>query len=127
MKRTTRQREAIREVFHEQSRPLGPEEVLRFARRKVPRIGLATVYRNLKSLAETGWLVSVDLPGKSALYEMAGKKHHHYFHCRGCDRCYEVYACSEDVRNLVPRGYVLEGHELILYGVCPACAKQKGK
>ena len=50
MERSTRQRRAIREAFLEAGRPLSPQEVLELARKKVPSLGLATVYRTLKGL-----------------------------------------------------------------------------
>ncbi len=55
--RNTRQKQAIREAFAEAGRPLSPEEALDGAQRHYKRIGIATVYRNIKALLEDGWLV----------------------------------------------------------------------
>lgn len=63
MERNTRQRDAIRQVFEAVPRPLGPAEVLDYGRKHVSKLGIATVYRTINSLVESGWLVPVELPG----------------------------------------------------------------
>jgi Fur family transcriptional regulator, ferric uptake regulator len=52
----TRQKSAIRAAFLEASRPLSPDEVLQAAQRLHRGLGKATVYRNIQSLMEEGWL-----------------------------------------------------------------------
>ena len=52
MERSTRQRRAIRRVLLETRRPLSPREILELARKQVPSLGLATVYRILRALVE---------------------------------------------------------------------------
>lgn len=120
--RRTRQRAAIREAFESAGRPLGPEECLALARRAVPGLGLATVYRNVKQLVAAGWLRTVELPGSADRYEVAGKDHHHHFHCRRCDALFEVDSCPGGLQAMAPGGFRVERHEVILYGVCDGCA-----
>lgn len=122
MKRDTQQRRAIRTAIEEFGRPLGPREVLDAARSHCPGIGIATVYRTLKTLVEEGALAQVELPGDPPRYEATGKQHHHHFHCRACDRVYELEGCPEGLRGLTPSGFSLESHEVVLYGRCAACA-----
>ena len=123
MERDTQQRRAIRAVIEEAGRPLGPREVLDSARSQCPGLGIATVYRTLKAGVEGGWLHQVDLPGDAPRYEITGKQHHHHFHCRGCDRVYEIDGCPEGLRKLTPPGFSLEEHEVVLYGRCPECVQ----
>jgi len=122
MERDTRQRRAIRRVLETAGRPLTPLEVLSAAHRHVPRLGLATVYRNLKTLVKDGQLVPVDLPGEASRYEPAGKGHHHHFRCRRCDRLFEVRGCRPAAAGRPPRGFVVESHEVVWYGRCASCA-----
>jgi Fur family ferric uptake transcriptional regulator len=122
MQRNTRQREAIRQVFRTHARPLAPEEVLTYAQKEVPRLGMATVYRNLAALRDENWLVAVNIPQRGVLYERSGKDHHHHFYCRKCRKLLDFPGCPLGKRHLAPRGYVLESHELFLYGVCKTCA-----
>ncbi len=120
--RETRQRRAIRRAFTEAGHPLGPGEILEAARKYARGLGIATVYRNLKSLQEDGWLVPVELPGEPPRYEVAGKDHHHHFHCRKCDRVFEVDGCPGELSRLTPDGFELESHEFVMYGRCEECA-----
>jgi Fur family ferric uptake transcriptional regulator len=124
MRRRTQQRRAIRRALAEADRPLAPREILAAATSRAPSLGIATVYRNLKSLLEEGWLRPVELPGEPARYELSDKAHHHHFHCRECDRVFEVDDCPDGVVELAPRGFHLESHEIVLYGLCRSCALQ---
>lgn len=122
MERNTRQRDAIRQVFEEQPRPLGPIEVLEYGRDHVSKLGIATVYRTINSLVDSGWLVPVELPGEPPRYEKSGAAHHHHFRCRQCSRVFEIHGCPGDLRELTPKGFTLESHEVVLYGLCNTCA-----
>lgn len=124
--RRTRQREAIEAAFGSAGRPLSPEECLEMARADVPSLGIATVYRNVKRLVEAGRLRRVELPGAPDRYEVAGKSHHHHFHCRTCDGVFEVDACPGELETLAPGGFRVEDHELILYGACAGCEGEGG-
>jgi Fur family ferric uptake transcriptional regulator len=123
MARDTAQRRAIRRAITDSARPLAPQEILERAQRAVPGLGIATVYRQIRSLLSEGWLRPVELPGAPCRYEREGKGHHHHFHCRSCDRVFEVDACLGELRRLAPPGFHLEAHEIILYGRCERCAE----
>ncbi len=122
MERDTPQRRAIREVLTRAGRPMGPAEVLDAGKALAKGLGIATVYRNLKLLTESGWLCSVDLPGEAPRYEVSGKPHHHHFLCRECGRAFEVVEhCPGNQRFSAPSGFRVEAHEVVLYGVCATC------
>ncbi|MBX7246488.1 MAG: transcriptional repressor [Candidatus Sumerlaeaceae bacterium] len=122
MERNTNQRRAIKKAIEDSGRPMTPLEVLESAQALAPGIGIATIYRALKSLAEEKWLVTVELPGEATRYELAGKAHHHHFCCRQCKKVFEMADCHETFRSIVPEGFKLESHEIILYGLCDKCA-----
>jgi Fur family ferric uptake transcriptional regulator len=122
MERNTRQRDAIRRVFEEIGRPLGPQEVLDAARDHVSGIGIATVYRTINALVESKWLQIVELPGAPPRYERATDLHHHHFRCRACDRVFEIDGCPGNLATMVPKGFSLEAHDVVLYGRCATCA-----
>lgn len=121
MERSTRQRAAIVGALDRLRRPLSPQELLVEARRAVPRIGIATVYRTIKALLDEAAVQVVELPGEPPRYERAPLDHHHHFRCRGCDRVFDVAGCPKGIAAVVPRGFVLESHELVLYGRCSVC------
>jgi Fur family ferric uptake transcriptional regulator len=105
--RNTRQRKAIRDVLEVAARPLSPKEILDGAQSHVRGMGIATVYRTLKLLADEGLIDTVDIP--------------HHFYCRACAGVFEVEGCPGDFSKLAPPGFSLEGHELVLFGTCAGC------
>lgn len=127
MERSTRQRDAIRQALVQAGRPLLPTEILAAAQAEVPALGIATVYRNLKQLAEAGEVQSVELPGEAPRFEPGGHHHHHHFSCTVCHRVFDVHACPGDMQKLAPPGFAVERHELTLYGRCDECAAPQAR
>jgi Fur family ferric uptake transcriptional regulator len=123
LRRNTAQRMAIERVFRQHDRPLGVDEVLAFGRELVESLNQATVYRNLKLLVSDGWLKRFSHPALGTLYERTGKDHHHHFHCRSCNRAFELPGCALKEDGLAPEGFVVENHEVFLFGVCPSCGR----
>ena len=123
MIRKTIQRDAIKEALLLENRPLRVDEILQTGRKTVESLNQATVYRNIKSLVEIGWLRIIHHPDLGVFYERAGKEHHHHFHCRACDRLFEVPGCTLNEKDSAPPGFVTERHEVFLFGVCSSCAR----
>jgi Fur family ferric uptake transcriptional regulator len=123
LSRNTAQREAIRRSLQEAGRPLSAVEVLEMAQRDVPGLGVATVYRTIKNLIEDGTLIAVPLPGSSDRYEHrdAASHHHHHFICNDCGRAFDVPGCTLPAQGMVPPGFVVSGHDVVLYGRCDRC------
>jgi Fur family ferric uptake transcriptional regulator len=101
--------------------------VLEAAQAVVPALSLATVYRNLKQLLDAGEISTVALPGSSPRYEAAVHDHHHHFQCERCQKVFDVHACPGDLDALAPPGFIVERHELTLYGRCPDCSTPSRK
>ncbi len=120
--RNTRQRAAIRDAVERAGRPLSADEIFAEASKEVAGIGLATIYRSLKDLTEEGWLTTVEVPGEPARYERAGKAHHHHFHCCACGKMFEVDGCPPDLDKLVPKGFRVTRHEILMHGECVTCS-----
>lgn len=123
MQRQTPQRVAIEEAFTEAGRPLGPQEILDFARERVPSLNLATVYRTLKRMVEDQAIHPVELPGEAPRYELqtAADHHHHHFRCGVCDAVFDLSGCVDGLKKLLPAGFKMTGHDITLYGSCAAC------
>ncbi len=119
--RSTRQKSAIRSAFETTKRPLSPAEVLTIASREASGLGIATVYRNIKSLLSDGWLAPVDLPGEAPRYEIATRTKHNHFYCRSCGKVFNVGVCEVSTKKVLPRGFKLQGHQTLLYGNCAEC------
>lgn len=123
--RHTRQREVIAAVLGGAEGPLSVPELLRRAQAELPGLGAATVYRTLRLLQDGGEVHPVALDGEM-LYEASGRGHHHHFACRVCERVYTIHACPVALPRgtVYPGGFVVEDHEVTLYGVCPVCSTQ---
>lgn len=119
--RKTKQRDAIQQVFEIAKRPLSPDEVRAEAGKLFPGIGIATIYRNLKSLVESGYLKVVEIPGAAALYEPADLDHHHHFQCDDCEKVFDIPGCPGNLENMTPPGFEVSSHNITLYGRCPEC------
>ena len=98
------------------------------ARADDPSVGVATVYRGVAALEKSGWLERVGEQEGSALYARcsAGDHHHHHLICTACGRL-EPTACplgAEVSGAETASGFVVTGHEVTLYGLCPECSPQ---
>lgn len=122
MNRKTLQRQAIRDVLQGSRGPLSAAELLGDAQQAVPGLGIATVYRNLRDMVARDELRTVELPGEPVRYEPADLDHHHHFECGGCGKVYDIPGCALDVDTELPDGFVVERHEVLLYGTCGDCA-----
>lgn len=122
MERSTRQRTAIRAAIEAAGRPLSTHEVLDAAQADVPGLAIATVYRNVKLLLDASEIALVTLPGESPRYESTQHQHHHHFQCNECRRVFDVPGCPVQLAGLAPKGFVVERHELTLYGRCGECS-----
>ena len=120
MPRPPRHHAAIRTLIADAPGPLSAEEVREAL--SDTGVGQATVYRALKAAAEDGTLKAVDLPTGPTRYEPADRPHHHHFHCDACGRVYDLPGCPGGLRALLPDGFTLDRHEVLLFGHCEACA-----
>jgi Fur family transcriptional regulator, ferric uptake regulator len=127
MGRNTKQGAAVLSVLKASGRALTPSEICELAQTSAPGLNLTTVYRRLKSGLSSGEVVRVELPGQVTRFEsspssaMSAPEHHHHFHCNTCDRVYPIQGCPGSMKNLAPRGFKVEGHEITLKGRCSSC------
>lgn len=121
--RSTRQKEAVVAVFASARGPLAFADLLKRAQKQAAGLGQATLYRHLKSLLAAGRVRAVALADGETRYESAGRQHHHHFHCRVCNEVVDIDSCplARAGELSLPKGFVVESHEVTLYGVCGAC------
>jgi Fur family ferric uptake transcriptional regulator len=127
--RKSRRREAILEVLSYGTGHLNAEQIHKAAQKRMPGIGIATVYRALKCLCGCG-KVSEFIPADGvARYEPAGERaHHDHLICTACG-CF-TEAVDPEIERLQERlaakhGYRISSHRLEIYGLCPCCVKKK--
>ena len=124
MKRNTQQRTAIVDVFEAATHPLSPHDVLDRARKQQTGLGIATVYRTIRTLLDENRIVPVEVTGKPPLYERANLDHHHHFHCEACDEVMSLGGCSLSPSYRLPKGFSAVSHEILFTGTCAACSRQ---
>ena len=89
-------------------------------------IGIATVYRILNKGLDEGELVAIELPSGPKRFEMADKPVHHHFECMECHTVFDVMGHLEGMDRLVPEGFELKQHEVVLSGRCRDCIDSAG-
>jgi Fur family ferric uptake transcriptional regulator len=122
----SRQRDRIAETFFAMGGHVSVEELVARVRRIDPRISVATVYRTMKLLADSGLAVPRQFGGSGQTrYEAAtGKPHHDHLICTSCGEIVEfANERIESLQELVARrhGFEVESHRLELYGRCARC------
>ena len=93
-------------------------------------MGIATVYRSLNLLEESGMVTSISFGAQGKKFELANKPHHDHIICRHCGVIVEFEDQVIEKRQLTiakDNGFKLTGHIMQLYGVCSECNKQKIK
>lgn len=123
--KTTRQRTAIAREFLSSHKHITAEGLHRFVSRKNPAIGLVTVYRTLKLLAQAGVAKERRFGANESCYEPAAAGgHHDHMICKICGKIFEFE--NVEIEGLQDRvaaehGFLIQDHKLELYGVCRGC------
>jgi Fur family peroxide stress response transcriptional regulator len=123
-KRRTRQLEQVFAALQgDHSHPFA-HEIYRRVHKKLPRISLATVYRNLHSLVEEGKIRTLLLDEQGARFDPETKQHDHFV-CERCGRVVDLFlrrARQIDRSSLARQGYVVKTYDLTVHGICQVCA-----
>ncbi len=120
----TRHKAVLNAVFDRAKRPLTPGEICDAARKELPSLGIATVYRAIKQFVAEGRVRAVELPGAAPHYESTASDHHHFFLCQQCKRLFDLAGCIGGFNSLAPRGFRVRNHEIVLYGECAPCLRR---
>jgi len=102
------------------------EEVFEEVRRRHPKIGRATVYRNLLQFVEEGEIRSVAMPISPTRYDDKLAAHYH-FKCRQCGDILDIDADLKDILEgsiRAPDGVLIDTHDIVFGGLCPRCNKE---
>jgi Fur family ferric uptake transcriptional regulator len=122
----TPQRLHILEVFSQLARHLTAEELYRKVKEGNASIGQATGVSTREAAADSGLAKEVEFATRGPLRTQIRPIPPRPPHCERCGRNVEVVdAAIEKLQEEVAarHGFVLTGHKLYLYGVCPECRK----
>lgn len=125
VRRNTWQREAVRAALAEARGFVSAQELHQRLREQGSTIGLATVYRALSGLTETGEADSVQAPeGENLFRSCAMEGHHHHLICRSCGDTRELAAEAVETWSrqvAAEHGFAEIEHIVDLFGICAAC------
>ena len=127
--RMTHQREILLEELKKCGQHLSADELYERVRKTIPRISLATVYRNLEILAELGVVGKLEISGRQKRFDYDVSQHDHIF-CLKCHRVDNIDMQKKHIPAMshhVARGYSITGYRLEFAGICPECKKKHEK
>lgn len=125
----TEQRRAIYAVLAASRSHPSAEQIHRAVRRRLPRLSLATVYKNLEALRDIGAVSDVNTLHEHGRYEVslpgtgAGGPHHHLV-CVRCRRVSDLHDRRLDGFQLAPhqaQGFQVRAVRVQVEGLCPDC------
>ena len=120
------QRELVKDILKNRTDHPTADMVYAAARERAPQISLATVYRNLKTLAESGEIVTLETADKKLRYDGKVNGHAHFI-CNCCGRIYDVWAPPRVPEELSQNGFTVTESKSVYYGFCGECAKKNSK
>lgn len=121
----SKQRELILKTLEENIIHPTADEVYQLARKEMPELSLATVYRNLNQLAENGVIRKIEGLDDSVRFDHNLCNHYHFI-CRKCNKVYDVpYDIAPGLANMVTvqTGLNVESYDVSFKGICPDCIK----
>ncbi len=125
--RMTNQREIILRELKKSKQHLSADELYDKVKKYMPRISLATVYRNLEILSEAGFIGKLEISGRQKRFDYDVSEHDHIY----CAVCHRVDNLNIDRQGLHTKeiksvkDYSVTGYRLEIVGVCPACQKKE--
>lgn len=105
-------------------RHMSAEDVYKALLNAGEEIGLATVYRVLTQFEGAGLVERHHFEGGQSVFELDRGGHHDHLVCVKCGEVVEF--CDDTIEKrqeaiAEERGFKIEDHSLVIYGVCPAC------
>jgi Fur family ferric uptake transcriptional regulator len=125
--RTSNQRRVILEEIKKVNTHPTADEVYEIVRRRLPRISLGTVYRNLEVLSTCGLIQKIG-PISNQMRFDGNTSNHYHIRCVYCGRVEDApIETVEEIENRIREetDYTIIGHTLEFVGVCPECGKHE--
>jgi Fe2+ or Zn2+ uptake regulation protein len=121
----TQQRAAVYDYLNSVEHHPTAEEVFLSVKRKLPKISLATVYKNLEALVACEAISKLSYGDGSARYDIR-TDHHYHTRCLGCGRMWDLEAergitALEQIK--AQPGFTVSDFRLELLGHCRDCQR----
>jgi Fe2+ or Zn2+ uptake regulation protein/predicted transcriptional regulator len=127
--RMTHQREVILDELGKCKNHPTADGLYERVKKRLPRISLATVYRNLEILSEAGMIKKLEISGRQKRFDWDLEQHDHIF-CVQCRRVDNIELERDQKLSLPPghdQGYQIAGCRVEFFGVCPQCQKKNAR
>lgn len=124
-RRDTRQRRALREHLEASDSFVSAQQLHDDLRAGGERIGLATVYRALQAMSDSGEVDSLRTDDGETRYRKCGPRHHHHLVCRECGLTVELDGPSVEVwatKVAKDNDFSDVKHVVELFGLCAGCS-----
>lgn len=121
--RLTTQRQIILEELGKVTSHPTANEVYDMVRKRLPRIGLGTVYRNLELMADTGVILKLEVGGTQKRFDATVEPHYH-IRCSSCGKVDDVHIeVQQEINQSAERAsnYKILGHHIEFSGICHDC------
>lgn len=99
MKKYSKQRQLIYNSLRNRTDHPTAEQLYEDLKKEMPRIGIATIYRNLIELSENGEIVKLKSLNGPDRYDGNIKPHIH-FECNKCNNLYDIFLNENDLKNM---------------------------
>lgn len=122
--RITNQRDVILNELRAVKTHPTADELYTQVRCRLPRVSLATVYRNLEWLSEQGLARKIEVGGRQKRFDGDISEHYHV-RCQKCGRVADVEMdILENLEGHISQscGFIVTGHRLEFTGLCAACS-----
>lgn len=122
MRLTTQRQIILEELLKVSSHPTA-NEVYDMVRKRLPRIGLGTVYRNLELMAESGMILKLEVGGTQKRFDATIKPHYHV-RCTECGRVDDVdMPVQQGINESAAQAshYQILSHHIEFTGLCSDC------
>lgn len=86
-------------------------------------LGIATVYRNLKKLADLGIIKRIEGLEEAEHFDHNTHTHYHFM----CSKCGKVFDINADVTTDIIKnvqnqtGFIVESYDIAFHGICKDC------
>jgi len=122
----TKQREQILKFLYENKGHFTPEEIYVLLKKSHPdiNIGIATVYRTLTLLEDSGIASSISFGAQGKRYELGLTKHHDHLICTKCGEIIEFFdeTIEERQEEIAKKfNFKMQGHTMKIIGLCKKC------
>jgi Fur family ferric uptake transcriptional regulator len=124
--RVTPQRRVILEELRKVRSHPTADELYEMVRKRLPKVSLGTIYRNLDLLSSEGIIQKVQAGNSQMRFD--GNPHPHiHICCTNCGRVADVHS-GPDTAALcreIDTDFTILSCNVLVYGVCPECSAQE--